>query len=74
MMRELNKVVFEKYGPNYHKVVVDNIENDRIIRYPHIVSMREKTKVVIVSILRKVIPMKIYTKARNKYMKLRGWE
>jgi len=74
MMRELNKVVFEKYGPNYHKVVVDNIENDHIIRYPHIVSMREKTKVVIVSILRKVIPMKIYTKARNKYMKLRGWE
>ena len=25
MMRENNKVLFEKYGPNYHKVVVERI-------------------------------------------------
>ncbi len=74
MMRELNKVVFEKYGPNYHKVVVDNIMNDNIIRYPHVASLREKIKVAIVTVLRKIFPQKLYTKLRRRYMKMRGWE
>ncbi len=74
MMRELNKVVFEKYGPSYHKIVVDRIENDQIIRNPVLEGRKQKIKRIIINVLRRIMPEKIYIKARARYMKMRGWE
>ena len=74
MMRELNKVVFEKYGPSYHTVVVDRINNDQIIRNPLLEGRKQKLKRMIIRILHKFMPDKLYIKARARYMKMRGWE
>ncbi len=74
MMRELNKVVFEKYGPSYHKVVVDRINNDQIIRNTLLEGRKQKIKRMIIRILHKIMPDKLYIKARARYMKMRGWE
>lgn len=73
MLRELNKAVFEKYGPNYHKVVVDNINQNRIVSNPVVYTKKQRLKRKIVTILKKVLPTGMYGKLHNYYMRLRGW-
>ena len=72
-MRELNKAVFEKYGPNFHNVVVNRIRNNQMYGDAHVAGRREKIKVLTVNILQKIMPRKLYVKARLRYMKMRGW-
>lgn len=73
MMRELNKVVFEKYGPNYHKVVVERIVNDDIIRNPQLEAIQQTLLSKINLILKKYLPKKMYYWVERTYVKLRGW-
>lgn len=73
MMRELNKTVFEKYGPNFHNVVVNRIRNNQMYGDAQKAGRREKIKVMIVNVLQKIMPRKLYVKARLWYMKMRGW-
>ncbi len=73
VMRELNKAVFEKYGPNFHNVVVNRIRNNQMYGDAHVAGRREKIKVLTVNILQKIMPRKLYVKARLRYMKMRGW-
>lgn len=73
MLRELNKAVFEKYGPNYHKIVVENITQDRVVRNPVVYTKKQKVKRKIVNFLKKIMPTGMYGKLHNCYMKLRGW-
>lgn len=73
MMREMNKVVFRKYGPNYHKVVVERIINDDIIRNPQLEAVQQNVLSKINIILKKCLPKKMYYWIERTYVKLRGW-
>ncbi len=72
MMRELNKVVFEKYGPNYHKVVVDRIENNAIIRNAKLEAVQQNLLSKINLVLKRYLPKKIYYFIERCYVKLRS--
>ncbi len=63
MLREINKTVFKKYGPNYHKTVVENIINDNSLSYSR--AIKEKMK----SVIKKVLPKKMYTSMKRVYKK-----
>lgn len=73
VMREINKTVFEKYGPNFLNVVVNRIKNNQKLGNDNAAVRREKIKVHIVNILQRILPRKVYVKARMRYMKMRGW-
>lgn len=73
-MRELNKVVFASYGPNYHSVVVEKIKNNENLRNNSLESSKKNIKRIIKKILKKIIPNKILWKlvaVRNR-IKNRG--
>lgn len=72
MMRELNKVVFEKYGPNYHKVVVDRIENNAIIRNAKLEAAQRNLLSKANLVLKRYLPKKIYYFIERCYVKLRS--
>lgn len=68
MMRELNKVVFKKYGPNFHDVVLDRVRNNATQDGTD--TWKGKTK----QRLKKALPDSMYQKGKKIYFKLRGRE
>lgn len=72
-MRELNKVVFEKYGPNYHKVVVDRIKNDAFEHHTAVSSVKQRLVSKINVVMKKCFPKKLYYFIEKIYIKHRGW-
>lgn len=75
MMRELNKVVFETYGANYHNVILDRVKNhvlerDLIPVIPQDNSWKGKTKRRI----KRILPQSVYRKGKKVYFRIRGRE
>ncbi len=72
MMRELNKVVFEKYGPNYHKIVVQRIKNDEMIRNQELERIQQRFLSKINIALKRWLPKKMYYWIERCYIRLKG--
>ena len=72
MMRELNKVVFEKYGPNYHKIVVQRIKNDEVIRNQELERIQQTFLSKINIALKRWLPKKMYYWMERCYIRLKG--
>lgn len=73
MMRELNKAVFEKYGANYHDVVLERVQNNILEeKIPDVVDDNWKARTK--QKLKKVLPEKTYKKGKEIYFHLRGRE
>lgn len=73
MMRELNKAVFSKYGPNYHSVVVNRIENNELCVNEEQAGRRAKIKRLLDRVAKKLLPRKLYVALKMRYLKMRGW-
>lgn len=69
MMRELNKAVFDKYGANYHSIVLNRVKNNELEKHTVTDSgwkYRTKQK------LKSVLPQKAYTTGKKIYKHVRG--
>lgn len=66
MMRELNKAVFKKYGPDFHDVVLDRVKKNLTENGTATLKGRMKQG------LKKKLPKAWYQKGKKIYFKLRG--
>ncbi|MEG0961858.1 MAG: rhamnan synthesis F family protein [Lachnospiraceae bacterium] len=77
MMRETNKAVFEKYGPNYHTVDLQRIRDGEIITHQQLVDIPVVAtgyKATIKKILKKCLPQRAFLYGKKVYFKLRKRE
>lgn len=82
MLRELNKAVFAKYGPNYHSIVLERVKNNQLENpaqagqqsplVPASAPMPSGWKVKVKSVLKKIIPQSLHEKCKKIYLVIRG--
>jgi len=70
MMRELNKAVFDKYGANYHDVVLDRVKNNILER--DVIVMPNNWKAKVKHKLKRILPRSLYLKGKKVYFRIKG--
>ncbi len=68
MLRGMNKAVFDAFGPNTFEVVLDRMKNNDRLQS----ALMETTKSKVKKILRKLLPQKLYNKAKGLYFEIRN--
>lgn len=68
MFRETNKAVFQKYGPSYHKVVVERIKQGSVMTA---LSRKARIKLKMKQIIKKYMPNKAYVIGKKIYRKMK---
>ena len=75
MLREMNKAVFESYGPSYFSVVRDRVENNELLQTPVPVNFVPTKKQILKSKIKRGIkkfaPEKVYLLGGRVYRKIR---
>jgi len=75
MLREMNKAVFETYGPSYFSVVRDRVANNEVLQAPVPVNVpltkKQRIKAKIKRGIKKVTPEKVYHLGGRVYRKIR---
>lgn len=82
MMRELNKTVFDKYGPSFHTILVDRIktneflpikaQEDAITKKNQISAIIGKCKHKIKKMIKYILPYGLLVVGKKIYYKMRG--